>query len=261
MYAVEQERELQALTDKLLNFIKGKKRDYWKGIGKEEASKLVDELRRVIRYHDYKYYVQASPVISDYQYDQLFHTLEYIEEAYPELITPDSPTQRIAPAFTGEFRKVKHLAEMTSLENTYSADDIRDWYRRVVEVVGEDVDFVVEPKFDGASMELVYEDDLLVRAVTRGDGIEGEDVTVNVRTIKSIPLRAPFSKYGFKRVSLRGEVLMPKSVFAKLNKEREEQGLPLFANPRNAAAGTVRLKDPSEVAKRGLDCYVYFIIY
>ena len=261
MYTITEERELQALTDKLLKFIEGKKKDYWKKISKDEAEEILKELRQVIRYHDYKYYVQANPVISDYQYDKLFHTLEDIEAAFPELITPDSPTQRIAPAFTGEFKKVKHLAEMTSLENTYSAEDIKDWHRRVIESLGKNVEYVVEPKFDGASMELVYEDDILVRAVTRGDGIEGEDVTINIKTIKSIPLRAPFSKYGIKRVALRGEVIMPKSVFKKLNEEREKAGLPLFANPRNAAAGTVRLKDPKEVAKRRLDCYVYFIIY
>ncbi|SMO70135.1 DNA ligase (NAD+) [Balnearium lithotrophicum] len=262
MYSVQEEKELQKLTDELLKFIEGKDRSYWKRLNKKEAEELAEKLRRVIRYHDYKYYVQANPVISDYQYDKLFHALEDLENAHPEIVTPDSPTQRISPAFTGEFEKVKHYAEMTSLENTYSPNDLKDWDRRVRELLGkETVEYIVEPKFDGASVELVYEKDLLVRGATRGDGVYGEDITMNVKTIKSIPLRAPFSKYGINLISIRGEVIMPKSVFKRLNEEREKQGLPLFANPRNAAAGTLRLKNPAEVAKRGLDCYVYQILY
>jgi len=262
MYTVTEEKELQQLTDKLLELVEGKDENYWKSLSTEEASKIAEDLRKVIRYHDYKYYVQANPVISDYQYDKLFHALEALERAHPEIVTPDSPTQRVAPAFTGEFEKVKHLAEMTSLENTYSAEDLREWDKRVKQLLGVDeVEYIVEPKFDGASIELVYEDDVLVRGVTRGDGIVGEDITMNVKTIKSIPLRADFSKHGIKRISVRGEIVMPKSVFEKLNKEREKQGLSLFANPRNAAAGTLRLKNPAEVAKRGLDCYTYQILY
>jgi len=262
MYTVSEERELQKLTDELLKLIEGKTEEDWKKLSKKEAEKLAEKLRRVIRYHDYKYYVQASPVISDYQYDKLFHALEALEKAHPEIVTPDSPTQRISPAFTGEFKKVKHYAEMTSLENTYSAEDLREWDRKVKELLGTDkVEYIVEPKFDGASVELVYEKDLLTRGATRGDGIYGEDITMNVKTIKSIPLRAPFSKHGIDLIAIRGEVIMPKSVFKKLNEEREKQGLPLFANPRNAAAGTLRLKNPAEVAKRGLDCYVYQILY
>ena len=262
MYTVAEEKDLQKLTDELLNVIEGRTEEDWKKLDREEAEKLAEKLRKVIRYHDYKYYVQANPVISDYQYDKLFHALEALEKAHPEIVTPDSPTQRISPAFTGEFEKVKHYAEMTSLENTYSAEDLREWDRKVKELLGTDkVEYIVEPKFDGASMELVYENDLLVRGATRGDGIYGEDVTMNVKTIKSIPLRAPFSKYGIELIAIRGEVVMPKSVFRKLNEEREKQGLPLFANPRNAAAGTIRLKNPAEVAKRRLDCYVYQILH
>ncbi len=262
MYAVDEERELQKLTDELLELVEGKSKSYWKKLSVEEARELAEKLRRVIRYHDYKYYVQASPVISDYQYDKLFHALEALEETHPEIVTPDSPTQRIAPAFTGEFEKVKHLAEMISLENTYSPEDLKDWDRRVKQTLGVDeVEYIVEPKFDGASVELVYENDILVRGVTRGDGLVGEDITLNIKTIRSIPLRAPFSKYGIRLVSIRGEVVMPKSVFEQLNKERAAKGLSLFANPRNAAAGTLRLKDPSEVANRRLDCYTYQILY
>ncbi len=262
MYTKAEERELQKLTDKLLKLIEGKTEEDWKKLSRKEAEELAEKLRKVIRYHDYKYYVQANPVISDYQYDKLFHALEALERAHPEIITPDSPTQRISPAFTGEFEKVKHYAEMTSLENTYSAEDLREWDRKVRELLGTDkVEYIVEPKFDGASVELVYEKDLLVRGATRGDGVYGEDITMNVKTIKSIPLRAPFSKFGIDLIAIRGEVVMPKSVFKKLNEEREKQGLPLFANPRNAAAGTLRLKNPAEVAKRGLDCYVYQILH
>jgi len=262
MYTREEERELQKLTDELLKEIEGKGVEEFKKLTTEEAKELAEKLRRVIRYHDYKYYVQASPVISDYQYDKLFAALKALEEAHPEVVTPDSPTQRISPAFTGEFKKVKHLAEMTSLENTYSPEDLREWDRRVREILGVDeVEYIVEPKFDGASVELVYENDVFVRGSTRGDGVYGEDVTQNLKTIKSIPLRAPFSKHGIELVSIRGEVIMPKSVFKKLNEEREKAGLPPFANPRNAAAGAIRLKNPAEVAKRGLDCYVYQILY
>ena len=262
MYTKEEERELQQLTDKLLKELEGKTEEDFKKLSTEGARELAEKLRRVIRYHDYKYYVQANPVISDYQYDKLFHALEALEKAHPEVVTPDSPTQRISPAFTGEFQKVKHYAEMTSLENTYSPEDLKEWDRKVKELLGTDtVEYIVEPKFDGASVELVYKNDILVRGATRGDGIYGEDITVNIKTIKSIPLKAPFSKHGIELISIRGEVIMPKSVFKKLNEEREKQGLTLFANPRNAAAGTLRLKNPAEVAKRGLDCYVYQILY
>ena len=262
MYTAAEERELLKLTDELLKEVEGKDKEYWKNLPLNEAKELAEKLRKVIRYHDFKYYVQANPVISDYQYDKLFHALEAIEEGHPEVVTPDSPTQRISPAFTGEFEKVKHLAEMTSLENTYSPEDLKEWDRKVKQLLGkEDVEYIVEPKFDGASVELVYEDDVLKRGVTRGDGLIGEDITVNIKTIKTIPLRAPFSKFGIKLVSIRGEVIMPKSVFERLNREREKEGLSLFANPRNAAAGTLRLKNPREVAKRGLDCFVYQILY
>ncbi|MEO2065254.1 MAG: DNA ligase (NAD(+)) LigA, partial [Desulfurobacteriaceae bacterium] len=177
MYTKQEERELQKLTDELLKFIEGKTKDYWKKLSKEEAREIAEKLRKVIRYHDYKYYVQANPVISDYQYDKLFHALKDLEEAHPEIVTPDSPTQRIAPAFTGEFEKVKHYAEMTSLENTYSPEDLREWDRKVKELLGVDeVEYIVEPKFDGASVELVYQNDLFVRGATRGDGIYGEDI-------------------------------------------------------------------------------------
>ncbi len=259
-HAASEEQELQKLTDKLLKKIE--KKNLIDKLPLEQAKIFAEDLRKAIRYHDYKYYVEANPVISDYQYDQLFHALEKTEKRFPGLVTPDSPTQRIAPAFTGDFQKVKHLSEMSSLENTYSPEDLKEWDRKVRKVLGiEKVEYVVDPKFDGASIELVYENDTFIRGATRGDGIIGENVTFNVKTIKPIPLNAPFSKYGINVISIRGEVIMPRSVFKKLNKEREQAGLPLFANPRNAAAGTMRLKYPQEVAKRNLDCYTYFILY
>ena len=259
MYTVDEERQLQELTDRLLEAVEKKS---WEELPAEALKELTENLRKVIHYHDFKYYVQASPVISDYQYDKLFHALRSIEKAHPELITPDSPTQRITPAFTGEFEKVEHLAEMTSLENTYSPEDLKEWDRRVKQLTGvQSVEYMVEPKFDGASIELVYENDVLKRAVTRGDGFVGEDITVNVKTIKTVPLRIPASKHNLRVLSVRAEVIMPRSVFEKLNREREKNGLPLFANPRNACAGTLRLKNPAEVAKRGLECYAYQILY
>jgi len=144
VYTVTEERELQKLTDELLKLLEGKKKDYWKKLSTEEARDLAEKLRKAIRYHDYKYYVLANPVISDYQYDKLFHALEDLEKAHPEIVTPDSPTQRIAPAFTGEFEKVKHLAEMISLENTYSPEDLREWDHRVKQLLGRnEVEYIV----------------------------------------------------------------------------------------------------------------------
>jgi DNA ligase (NAD+) len=227
-----------------------------------EAEKIVERLREIIRFHDYKYYVEAQPVISDYDYDRLFSLLKKLEEKFPSLKTPYSPTQRVASDITHTFPTVKHLAPMLSLDNTYSAEDLREWDRRIKKLLNvEEVEYCVEPKYDGAGIALVYKDDLFVRGATRGDGIEGEDITNNLKTIKTIPLRAEFSKYSLKLVELRGEVLMDKETFKKLNEERIEEGLPPFANPRNAAAGSIRLQDPREVARRNLIAVVYQISY
>ncbi|NPB06740.1 MAG: DNA ligase (NAD(+)) LigA, partial [Aquificae bacterium] len=251
------EKELQEKTRKLLS-----KLDEIKKASKEEAKKLVEELRDVIRYHDYKYYVQASPVISDYDYDRLFRALKELERKYPELVTPDSPTQRVASEITGEFPTVKHYAPMLSLDNAYTEEELREFDRRVRQLTGLDVvEYAVEPKLDGAGIALVYKDDLFVRGATRGDGIYGEDITQNLKTIKTIPLRAEFSRYGIKLAEIRGEVVISKEEFKKLNQERIEEGLPPFANPRNAAAGSIRQKDPKEVAKRKLEAIVYQLSY
>ncbi|NPA12893.1 MAG: DNA ligase (NAD(+)) LigA [Aquificae bacterium] len=256
MYTPEKEKELIQLTKKLLKV----KIEDIKDI--QQAKEIVEQLREVIRYHDWRYYVLASPVISDYEYDKLFRLLVELEEKYPQLITPTSPTQRVASELTKEFPPVKHLAPMLSLENSYNEEDLLDFDRRVRELTGlEQVEYSVEPKFDGAGIALVYEDGVFIRGATRGDGTVGEDITQNLKTIKSIPLYADFPKYGIKTIEIRGEVLIRKDLFKKINQERLEEGLPPFANPRNAAAGSLRLQDPKEVAKRGLEAFVYQITY
>lgn len=254
MYTKEQEKQLLEKTYRLLEHL----REIEKLEDKERAKKVIEELREVIRFHDYKYYVQAAPVISDYDYDRLFHALKRLEERFSELVTPDSPTQRVANEITEKFPTVEHLTPMLSLENTYSERDLREWDQRVKKLLGvNEVEYCVEPKYDGAGIALIYKDDLFVRGATRGDGKRGEDITNNLRTIKTIPLRAEFSKYGIKLAELRGEVLIDKETFKKLNEERIEEGLPPFANPRNAAAGSIRLQNPKEVAKRNLVAVVY----
>ena len=260
MYSPNEEKYLLEKTYEILNnyIKKGVSLDK---ISKEEAKKLIKDLIEVINYHDYKYYVQAHPVISDYDYDRLFDFLKKLEEKYPDLKEKTSPTQRVGADFTGEFEKVKHLAPMLSLENTYLPEELKEWCLKIISQCGEDTEFVVEPKYDGVSIELVYENDILKRGVTRGDGYIGEDVTINVKVIKSIPLKIPLSKIDLKVVSFRGEIILNKRNFEKINKERIEEGLPPLANPRNAAAGTIRLKSPKEVAKRHLDIYVYDILF
>jgi DNA ligase (NAD+) len=228
----------------------------------EEAAMLLQQLRECIQFFDRKYYIDAESLISDYEYDRLFSFLKNIESQYPELITADSPTQRVANAITEEFVPVQHTVPMLSLENSYNAQELIDFHRKVTELVGtENIDYCVEPKFDGSSIALVYENNLLVRAATRGDGITGEDITNNARVIRSIPLSAVFSRHGITKIELRGEIMISIDFFKKMNAERARQGLPLFQNARNTVAGTLRLKDASEVAKRNLEAFVYQIAY
>ncbi|MFN9711026.1 MAG: NAD-dependent DNA ligase LigA [Bacteroidota bacterium] len=222
----------------------------------------INSLREIIKFHEYRYYILNDPLISDFEYDKLYKALEQLEQENPETTTPDSPTQRVAKGLGNDFQKVQHLVPMLSLENSYNEEDLRDWDRKTRESTGlEEIIYCIEPKFDGASISLVYENDLLVRAATRGDGIEGEDISTNIRQIHTIPLSAPFSKYGIKQIEIRGEVLMNKEKFAAFNRLLEEDNLPPLANPRNAASGTLRLKDPKEVAKRNLEAFVYHIGY
>jgi DNA ligase (NAD+) len=216
----------------------------------------------VLRFHEYRYYILNDPLISDYEYDQLYKKLEELEKENPKLISPDSPTQRVAKGLTKDFPTVQHLVPMLSLDNSYSAEDLEDFDRKARELTGlEKIEYCVEPKFDGGSISLVYEDDLLVRGATRGDGVEGDDITTNIRQIRTIPLSAKFSDHGLQQVEIRGEVLINKANFKKYNEKIMEEGLPPLANPRNAAAGTLRIKDPSEVAKRNLEAFVYHISY
>ncbi len=224
--------------------------------GKIESD--IEAFRQVLRFHENRYYVQNDPLISDSEYDMLFSWLESYERDNPSSITPDSPTQRVGAGLIKDFKKVQHLVPMLSLQNSYSEDDMRDWDRRVREGSGIDkIEYCVEPKFDGASISLVYHNNILERAATRGDGETGDDITVNVKRIKSLPLKADLESYGIEQIEIRGEILMTKKHFNQFNAQQTEAGLPPLANPRNAAAGSLRIKDPSEVGRRHLEAFVY----
>ncbi len=219
----------------------------------------IQELRDELHKHNYNYYVLSTPMISDYEFDQKMKQLQDLEVAHPELYDANSPTQRVGSDLNSEFKQIKHRYPMLSLANTYSEGEISDFYNRVKKGLNEDFEIVCELKYDGTSISLTYKNGLLVQAVTRGDGIQGDDVTDNVRTIKSIPLKLHGSGYP-EEFEIRGEIMMPWKVFDALNKEREEQEEPLFANPRNAAAGTLKLLNPSVVATRQLDAYFYYLL-
>jgi DNA ligase (NAD+) len=222
----------------------------------------IEELREKIRYHEHRYYVLDSPEISDAEFDRLVNELKKLEAEHPELITPDSPTQRVGGKPREGFVKVQHSSPMLSLDNAYNEQELRDWERRVHELTGEkSVEYVCELKLDGLSMALRYEKGRFLRGVTRGDGSVGEDVTENVRTIRSAPLVADVKKAHIPpEFEVRGEVIMPRKAFERMNEERERQGLPKFANPRNAGAGAVRVLDPNITALRRLDFYAYFLL-
>ena len=218
----------------------------------------IEALRRELEQHNYNYYVLSQPTISDLEFDMKLKQLEELERQYPEYADPSSPTQRVGSDLNTEFRQVRHQYPMLSLGNTYSEDEVRDFYERTRRTLGGDFELVAELKYDGTSISLIYEDGRLVQAVTRGDGEKGDDVTDNVRTIRSIPLRL-HGDYP-PRFEIRGEILMPWDVFDALNREREEQEEPLFANPRNAASGTIKLQNPAIVASRRLDAYLYYVL-
>ncbi|MCB9020364.1 MAG: NAD-dependent DNA ligase LigA [Chitinophagales bacterium] len=255
-YSAEQQQELIALTRTLLQ-----EGEAVPGNGSDAAQTAV-ALRQILLFHDWKYYVQADNVITDFEYDLLFRRLKAIEAAYPTLVTPDSPTQRVARDLTEDFPSVTHSVPMLSLDNSYNIDDLIDWDARVKGFVGdEEVIYCVEPKFDGGSIALLYENDILVRAATRGDGTTGEEITNNARRMRSVPLRADFSSIGLQKVELRGEVVINKQTFADINRKREEDGLNILQNPRNSAAGALRVKDAEEVSRRGLEAFIYAIGY
>ena len=224
------------------------------------AKELIPQLREVIVYADWKYYVQSNPTLSDSEYDSLFKQLKHLEDKHPDLVTADSPTQRVAQGLSERFPTVSHLVPMLSLDNTYNADDLTDWDRRCRELAGaDDIEYCVEPKYDGAGISLIYDDGNLARGATRGDGVMGEDVTTNIRQIRAIPLSAALPKYGVRQIEIRGEIVIHKKVFDAFNKQRIAEGLSPLANPRNAASGTLRILDPSEVRKRGLNSILYHV--
>jgi len=230
----------------------------------KDVQQKIEALRDKVRHHEHRYYVLDSPEITDAEFDRLMNQLKAVEAEYPELITPDSPTQRVGGKPREGFIKVRHSTPMLSLDNAYTEDELRDWERRVHELTGEQkVDYVCELKLDGMSLALRFEDGRLAIGVTRGDGTVGEDVTLNVRTVRSIPLLIPsktLDKASLPRdFEVRGELLMPIASFLRMNDEREEQGLSKFANPRNATAGTVRVLEPNITASRRLDFCGYFL--
>jgi DNA ligase (NAD+) len=231
----------------------------------KDIGKKNEALREKIRHHEYRYYVLDDPEVTDAEFDQLMIQLKKLEAEHPELITPDSPTQRVGGKPREGFVKARHSSPMLSLDNTYSEDELKDWERRVHELTGRtDVEYVCELKLDGMSLALHYEDGRLVRGITRGDGSIGEDVTLNVRTVRSIPLSIPkekLKKAGIPSTfEVRGEMLMPLAAFKRMNEEREQHGLSTFANPRNATAGTVRQLEPSITAQRRLDYFTYMLL-
>ncbi len=229
------------------------------------AAKEIERLREEIRRHEYLYYVADNPEISDAAFDRLMNRLKELEAQHPELVTPDSPTQRVGGAPRAGFQEVRHTTPMVSLDNAFSIEALRDFDRRVREITGrEKVDYVAEHKFDGLSLSLIYEDGRLVRGVTRGDGMTGEDVTPNVKTIRTIPLTidpALLKKAGLRGdFEVRGEAIMTRQAFVEMNKQQEEQGGKIFANPRNAAAGSIRVLDPKITASRKLDFFAYYLL-
>ncbi|MEO6734306.1 MAG: NAD-dependent DNA ligase LigA [Ferruginibacter sp.] len=222
----------------------------------------IESLREVLRFHEYRYYVQNDPLISDFEYDALYKLLQKLEKDEPSLITPDSPTQRVGVGLVNEFAKVTHLVPMLSLENSYNAADLLDWDRKARDLSGLDkIEYCVEPKFDGASISLIYDNDLLARSATRGDGVVGDEITLNTKQIKSLPLSAKFSSYGIDQIEIRGEVLINKRNFKAYNDKLIEEGVPPFANPRNAAAGSLRIKDTAAVSRRNLEVFLYHVSY
>lgn len=225
---------------------------------KEETKARIAELSDIIDNHNYRYYILAQPTISDYDFDMLMNELLSLEQQFPDLITESSPSQRVGGGITKEFATVRHKYPMLSLSNSYNKEEIIDFISRIKKSIDGPVDFVCELKFDGVSISLTYEKGILRRAVTRGDGSRGDDVTTNIKTIHTIPLKLKGDYPDF--FEMRGEIIMPHNSFEKINIEREDLGLPTFANPRNAAAGTIKLQDSKEVANRRLDNYCYYMM-
>ena len=223
----------------------------------------ISSLRDILRYHEWRYSIKNDPVISDFEYDQLYKQLESIETQHPDLITPDSPTQRVSSDLTEDFPSVAHTVPMLSLDNSYNAEDLKKFDQTIRKLAGlqehDSLAYCLEPKFDGGSVAIVYENDQYIRAATRGNGAMGEDITLNVKTLKSVPLHAAFSKAGIVKAELRGEAVIRKDIFEELNKSRLKLGLSEFANPRNSAAGGLRMKQPTDTRDRGIEVFLYQI--
>lgn len=255
MYSQQEQKSLIDLSASLLKEIKN---DH----SKKKELELIDDLRKVIRYHDWRYYVMSDNVLPDSEYDQLFAALRKLEEKHPESASEDSPTQRVALGITKVFPEVHHMVPMLSLDNSYDAEDLNDWDKRVRDLTGEkEITYCVEPKFDGAGISVIYENDKLVRGATRGDGSVGEEITNNIRVLRSIPYSAKFSSHGIYRIEIRGEALINKEAFKKLNEKRVEEGEPPLANARNSASGGLRQQDPKLVAERRLEAFLYHVSY
>ncbi len=252
MYSISQTQSLQSFTKQLLAM----------PLNANATIEQVEQLKELLQFHEYRYYVLNEPFIADYEYDQLYQQLRNIEETHPNWITVDSPTQRVGNSLNQSFQTVPHLVPMLSLDNSYNATDLLDFDRKAKELSNqEQITYCIEPKFDGASISLIYENDLLVRGITRGDGVAGEDITNNIKQIRSIPLKAKFSNYGIQQIEIRGEIIMNKQAFHQYNETLTAQGLAPLANPRNAASGSLRMKDPKEVAQRNLDAFLYHVSF
>src|SRR5699024_1320046 len=223
-----------------------------------EIKNKIEALRKELHEHNHNYYVLDNPSISDYEFDRLLAELQELEEKHPEYMDSNSPTMRVGGAITKLFPTVVHDTPLYSLANSYSLEDLRDWEKRVKKSIGGQVSYSCELKFDGDSISITYQDGELLRAVTRGDGTQGDDVTDNIKTIRSVPLRLKGDYPS--RFDVRGEVILPLSGFAELNRKSEKEGLELFRNPRNTASGTLKLQDSKEVAKRPLDCIVFTVV-
>jgi DNA ligase (NAD+) len=230
-----------------------------KNMNKEEAKKKIADLSEQIRRHNYNYYILSQPSISDYEFDMLMEELIRLEKEYPGFLEPDSPSQHVGGDITKEFQQVRHKYPMLSLSNTYSEEEVRDFEARVRKIISQDLEYVCELKYDGVAIGLTYKNGVLIQAVTRGDGIQGDDVTTNVRTIHSLPLRLHGTGYP-QEFEIRGEIILPHKSFERLNATRAEEGEEPFANPRNAASGTLKMQDSKEVAKRRLDCILYYVL-
>ena len=252
MYPISQTQSLQTTTKQLLAL----------PLTANASIAQLEQLKELLQFHEYRYYILSEPLIADYEYDQLYQQLRQIETANPNLITVDSPTQRVGNSLNQSFQTVPHLVPMLSLDNSYNATDLLDFDRKARELsTQEQITYCIEPKFDGASISLIYENDLLVRGITRGDGVAGEDITNNIKQIRSIPLKAKFSNYGIQQIEIRGEIIMNKQAFHQYNETLTAQGLAPLANPRNAASGSLRMKDPKEVAQRNLDAFLYHVSF